>query len=425
MEKIFTADITETNAEGNGIVKIDGCVIFVIGAVRGDRVKAEIYEEKKNYKLARILEFEVKSSERSEIDCEAFSRCGGCTLRHVAYEHELEIKKSNVNSALRREGLGEHSVSEILHANPDRYRNKAVLRFCDDGFGFCEEGTNDVTLCPDCKILPEIFSEIGTFVYKECRDSLPSYLFMRKNRDTDEIVVVIGTDKASEYENLADALMNKFPVVGVVAKDGNVPEEGKKTVIRGRDYINEKFLGLDITVSSDSFFQVNHDAAELLCRKVSEYAGDDSAYGADLYCGTGIIGMSIAALCPSSFITGVEINESAVSDAKKNAARNNLVNLGFFCGDSADFAKNIYGTLDFVIIDPPRRGCGEKMIKELLRIKSDKIIYVSCGPTTLARDLKLLCEKQYEIKEVTAVDLFPRTKHVETVVLLSKKTKSA
>lgn len=420
MEKTFTALITETNAEGNGVVKIDGCVVFVIGAVRGDRVTAEIYEEKKNYKLARIVSFEEKSPERTECDCEAFPRCGGCTLRHVSYSHELEIKKNNINAALRREGLGEYSVGEILHASPERYRNKAVIRFTENGFGFCAEGTNEVASVRDCKIIPAVFAEIGDYVYCECRDCLPEYLFLRKNYDGSEIVALIGTKNADKYSDLANKLCEKFPTVGVVACDGDVPEEGKKTLICGRDYINEKFLGLDITVSAESFFQVNHDAAETLCRKVSEYVSDDGAYGADLYCGTGIIGMSIAALCPSSFITGVEINESAVADAKKNAERNGLKNVGFFCGDSADFAKNIYGTLDFVIIDPPRRGCGEKMIKELLRIKSDRIIYVSCGPTTLARDLKLLCEKQYEIKEVTAVDLFPRTKHVETVVLLTR-----
>ena len=211
--------------------------------------------------------------------------------------------------------------------------------------------------------------------------------------------------------------------MGVLTKSGEHPEDGTDPeLILGKDHIEEDFLGLKLKVSPSSFFQVNHDVAEKLCAKVAEFAlSGEGSFGADLYCGTGIIGMTVAALHPESFVTGVEINEAAVLDAKENAKRNGLSNIGFFRGDSADFAKSTYGSIDFITIDPPRAGCSEKMIKELLRIKPQRLVYVSCDPQTLSRDLKKLTETKYEITEVCAADLFPRTKHVETVVLLTRK----
>lgn len=425
----FTKKIDEMNLMGNGITKIDGCVVFCLGAVDGDTVTCEITQEKKNFKIAKVLSVDEPSPHRCEPDCPHFSVCGGCDTRHISYEHELEVKKAGVEAALRKAGQGEIKVSEILSASPEAYRNKAVLRFGDGVVGFSEAGSDNIVSCEGCRIIPTEFYDIGKFTLDFFGEEIgsASYLFIRTNSKKTEMTVVVGTrDKYSylDLEGYGDALCEAFPfVVGVLTKSGDHPEDGTEaTLICGSDYINEDFLGLSLKVSPLSFFQVNHNAAELLCKKAAEYAlSGEGSFGADLYCGTGVIGMSIAALHPEAFMTGVEINESAVLDAKVNAVKNGLTNIGFFQGDSADFAKSTYGSIDFITIDPPRAGCSEKMIKELLRIKPQRLIYGSCDPQTLARDLKKLCETKYEIRDVTAVDLFPRTKHVETVVYLERK----
>lgn len=425
----FTAKIDEMNLMGNGITKLDGCVTFCLGAVDGDTVTAEVTQEKKNFKIANIISIDEPSPHRCAPDCPKFSECGGCDLRHITYEHEIEVKKMGVESALRKVGKGEIKVSEILYSTPDYYRNKAVLRFEGGVCGFSEAKSDNIVSCSDCKIIPKVFTDIGNFTLEFFGGDISgvTYLFLRKNSAETEISAVLGTrDKYSylDIEGYAEALTSRFPsVVGVLTKSGEHPEDGTEPeLIFGKDSITESFLGLDLKVSPSSFFQVNHAVAEKLCRKVSEFAlSGEGSFGADLYCGTGIIGMTVAALHPESFVTGVEINEAAVLDAKENAKRNGLMNVGFFQGDSADFAKSTYGSIDFITIDPPRAGCSEKMIKELLRIKPQRLVYVSCDPQTLARDLKKLTETKYEIKEVSAADLFPRTKHVETVVLLTKK----
>ena len=424
----YTKKIEEMNLLGNGITKIDGCVVFCLGAVDGDTVTFEITKEKKNFKIAEIVSVDEPSVHRCENDCKSYPACGGCDLRHITYEHELLVKKAGVEAALRKVGKGEIKVSEILSAAPEHYRNKAVFRFGEGICGFSEGGSDNIISSEDCKIIPEAFYSMGKFTLNHFGEEIEgvSYLFLRTNSAGSEVSVVLGTkDKYShlDIEAYAEALTEKFPsVAGVLTKAGDHPEdEGEAILILGKSYIEEDFLSMKLRISPLSFFQVNHAAAEKLCQRVSEYAlSGEGSFGADLYCGTGIMGMSVAALHPDAFITGVEINESAVADAKENAQRNGLRNIGFFRGDSADFAKSTYGSIDFITIDPPRAGCSEKMIKELLRIKPQRLVYISCDPQTLARDLKKLTETKYEIKEVSACDLFPRTKHVETAVLLER-----
>lgn len=422
MDRIFTAEIPEMNLLGNGIVKIDGCVVFVLGAVDGDTVTAEITEEKKNYKIARIISVDKPSPHRKVPDCTVFGKCGGCCLRHISYEHEAEIKRLGVEAALRRGGLGEIPVSQILTGKPERYRNKAVFRFSGGEFGFSEEKTDKIVTIGDCLICPDIFSAIAAFCADYFRENSPSYLYLRRS-SLGEISCVIGTRQgfAGDLCAFARILTEKFPeIAGVLTKTGEHPEDGKPCrLIWGKDTVCEEFLGMKLSVSPDSFFQVNHGAAQSLCRKAAELAAPSgNEYGIDLYCGTGIIGLSIASLYPSVCVTGVEINPAAVENARANAEKNKLSNIGFFCGDSADFAKKTYGSADFITIDPPRAGCSEQMIKELVRIAPERLVYVSCDPSSLARDLKKLTEKKYKIIEVCAADLFPRTKHVETAVLL-------
>ena len=304
----FTAKIDEMNLMGNGITKLDGCVVFCLGAVDGDTVTAEITQEKKNFKIANVLSVDEPSPHRCAPDCPQFDICGGCDLRHITYDHETDVKKAGVEAALRKVGKGEIKVTELLHAEPDGYRNKAVLRFSDSVCGFSEAKSDKIVSCGDCKIIPSVFTKIGSFTLEYFGDdvSAVTYLFLRKNSLETEISAVLGTrDKYSylDIEGYAEALTERFPaVVGVLTKSGEHPEDGTDPeLILCKDHIEEDFLGLKLKVSPSSFFQVNHDVAEKLCAKVAEFAlSGEGSFGADLYCGTGIIGMTVAALHPES-----------------------------------------------------------------------------------------------------------------------------
>ncbi len=428
MGEIIKAEIGEMNLMGNGITKQDGCVVFCLGAVDGDVVTAEITQQKKNYKIAEVVSVDKASEHRCDSGCAIYKNCGGCALRHINYEHELDIKQKSIENAFRRAGLGDIKVDEILYSSAERYRNKVVFHFSPNGeLGYMENGSHNIIEIDDCLLCPGIFIEIAKWVreYFIGRTDELTYLFIRANNDNSEINVVLGlkNKKTEGVSKFATDLVEKFNcVTGVLTGLGEHPEENNNfKCIYGVPYVNSEFCGLDVKVSAASFFQVNYQAAELLAEKVAEMASPKvGEYGADLYCGTGILGLVCADRFPASFITGVEINEKAVADAKENAQENGLLNLGYYAGDSADFVKGAYGSIDFAIIDPPRAGCSDKMIKELVRLSPERIVSVSCAPETLARDMKKLCENGYEIKRVVACDLFPRTKHVETIVLLSK-----
>ncbi|MBS5724992.1 MAG: 23S rRNA (uracil(1939)-C(5))-methyltransferase RlmD [Clostridiales bacterium] len=429
--EIFSAYVPEMNSLGNGICKLDGCVVFCMGAVDGDRVQARIVDSRKNYKIAAVVSCDVPSPFRCDPACPAFGTCGGCTLQHITYAHELEVKKASVEAALRRAGLGTVNVEEILSADHMRYRNKAVYHFSEDSkISFLQESSNQYVPVSDCLLCPEVFSEIArdTESFFTGKSAVPSYLYIRADRTLSQLCVVLGVEGNSardEAEEYATYIREKHPeIVGVLTGGGKHPEEKgtKLEILWGRDYIEESFLGLTLKITASSFFQVNTAAAELLCRRAVELLNPaEGEYGVDLYCGTGIFGMAIAKQHPDVYVTGVEINAGAVADAKANAAVNGLSNVGFFCGDSADFAKSTYGSIDFALIDPPRAGCSDKMLQALCKLRPGKILYVSCEPGTLGRDLKKLSEKGYGLDHIVACDLFPRTKHVECVALMSRK----
>ena len=428
MSEIFKTEIKEMNMLGNGIAKQDGCVIFCLGAVDGDVIEAEITQTKKNFKIAKILNIEKSSEHRCAIDCDHYDLCGGCMLRHINYEHELDIKRQSIETSFRRAGLAGLEVDEIISSDQEKYRNKAVFHFDSNGnVGYMSEGAHSIINIESCQICPDEFIKIAKYASSRLKNISQNltYLFIRTNHDKSEFNVVIGKKKGHDIDlkSFAESLKEAFPsVVGVLSGEGDHPEENNNFLtICGRSYVNTKFCDLNIKVSAASFFQVNYKAAEKLCRRAAELAAPmPGEFGADLYCGTGTIGLVTASLFAGSFITGVEINEKAVADARENAKNNGLENLGYYAGDSADFVKNSYGAIDFAIIDPPRAGCSERMIKDLKKLKPNRIICVSCAPDTLARDLKKLTENDYTVSKVVMCDLFPRTKHVETVVLLNK-----
>lgn len=428
--EVFTASVPEMNTLGNGICKQDGCVIFCMGAVDGDQIHGQVVECRKNYKIAKVVSCDAPSLHRCVPACPVFGTCGGCSLQHITYAHEIEIKKAAVEAALRRAGLGKVSVEEILCGDPVRYRNKAVYHFSKDGKLAYFQGESDQYVpISDCLLCPSLFSEIAkeTEAFFTDKKTAPVYLYIRGNVALSQLCIVIGAGKQpvhGELETYAGYIREKHPgIVGVMTGHGMHPEEKGEMLqlFRGRNYIEEFFMGLTLKVTASSFFQVNTAAAQLLCQKAVDFLNPAAGeYGVDLYCGTGTFGMAVAKLHPKVYITGVEINAGAVADAKKNAAANGLSNVGFFCGDSADFAKSTYGSIDFALIDPPRAGCSDKMMQALCKLKPPKIVYISCDPGTLGRDLKKLVEGGYTLNRLAACDLFPRTKHVESVALLTR-----
>lgn len=281
--EVFSADVSEMNTLGNGIFKQDGCVIFCTGAVDGDQIHARITSSRKNYKIAEMVSCDSASVHRCEPACSLFGTCGGCTLQHITYAHETQIKKASVEAALRRAGLGKVSVEEILTADPVRYRNKAVYHFSEDGnISFLQESSDRYVPVTDCQLCPLLFAEIAkdTEAFFVDKKTNPVYLYIRGNRDLTQLCVVIGKGEDSdsaELEAFANSIREKYPqAVGVLAGSGKHPEEkgAKLQIIKGRDYIEESFLGLSLKITASSFFQVNTAAAELLCKKAVEFIRD-------------------------------------------------------------------------------------------------------------------------------------------------------
>ncbi len=453
-DEILTLDITEVNNLGCGVGRQNGIVVFVKGAVTGDRVTAKIIKTEKNYCVGRLENILTPSPYREKKDpCVAPEACGGCVYRHVTYAHESEMKKRYVENAFRRAGLSDVTVEDVRSTGETSgYRNKAQYPFGLSGgkvrVGFYANRTHKVMPCESCALQPRIFEEICRFVCEfadehgytvyneETGKGLLRHLYLRIGKKTGEVMVclVINGDRIPEERKFAEELGKKFHCVKSMMLNRN---ERRTSVILGEDYrtvaghpyIEDILCGKRFRIAPAAFYQVNHDGAELLYRIAAEKAAlADTDTLLDLYCGIGTIGISIADV--ETHVVGVEIVEDAVKCARKNAEQNGLKNAEFFCGDAGDVGKAVEramractdGTLT-VIVDPPRRGLDMELICCLAEKKISKIVYVSCNPDTLARDCAGFRKFGYSIGEVTPVDMFPKTGHVETVVLLSMKSR--
>lgn len=423
--------ITDMNENGVGIAKLDGCIVFVNGAVTGDMCEIEITERKKNYALAEIAALTEPSPLRCDANCPSFGKCGGCALRHIPFSTENEIKRQAVANAFRRAGLRDVTVHETVHTEEEHYRNKAVFHYSDKGFfGYYSEKTNETADVLPCPLLPEVFNEIGGYI-NGLLPSLPKIgfrsLYLRGTVDGD-ISVVFGFNAKEGSAKLMKsgmipALVGAFPTITGILSE----VDGKYSVLYGEKELSDTLMGLRFAVSPEGFWQVNHTAAELLCEKVLGYAKEipfDTCI--DLYCGSGTFGLILASALreKGGNYYGVELNERSIHDAKRNADANGIDNITFFCGDAADFRKKIgKDTLGEVlaVIDPPRAGCSAEMLRNLVELAPKEIIYISCSPNTLARDCAKLAEAGYAVVEATPVNLFPRTKHCECCVRLKSE----
>ncbi len=431
-------------AEGNGVGHYDGQAVFVSGAAKGDTIIAHIIKAKKTYAVGIIKEILKKSDDRTAVDCPHFRSCGGCAFRHISYEAEKALKKQKVVDAFSRLAHLDVPVNEIITCKTQRYRNKAQYPVgFDKGIvaGFYAQKSHRIIDSADCLLQPKEFSKIvetvknwmtefGISAYEsENGTGLVRHIYIRKAFKTGQIMVclVINGDKIPKSRELVDDLLRidglKSVVININKEKTNVILGSECKTIWGSDYIEDVLCGVKIQISPLSFYQVNHDCAELLYEKASEYVGatgDETVL--DLYCGAGTIGLSMADKVKK--VIGVEIVPEAVEDAKKNAKNNNIENCEFYCGDAKAAVKilkdkNIQP--DAVILDPPRKGCDKEVLSFVAEMNPKKIVYVSCDVSTQARDCAILKELGYETKEVTPVDMFPRTAHTESVALLIKR----
>ena len=417
---VYTVEITDTNIFGNGICHIDGFVVFVDGALAGEKCEIEITEIHKKFAYAEVVSFVCKSEQRVEPSCPVYSLCGGCSLLHTSKEKENEIKENYLKSIFKKNGI-DVSVEKVATPVFERYRNKVVFYYKNGKHGYMANGSNDVVVHSSCLLNDEIFDEIAELTGNIFGSKVRA-LFIRKNNNLSEIMVCPVFYENTDMLSYVSTLVSKYPSVKTVLysvykeKDFAL-EKAKFKVLYGDGYITDTICGLKFRISSSSFYQVNHACAEMLYEKAIELANltvNDTC--ADLFCGTGTIGI-ICAKKTGSSVYGVEINEEAVKDAKFNAKLNGIKNISFEATDAKNFKKAV----DVAIIDPPRKGCMPIMLETLMRLKPKRIVYVSCNAETLARDLKTLLNEYQITSSLYPFNMFPRTSHIESVVCLTRK----
>ena len=451
---LVTVRIEDMGTGGEGIGKVDGCALFIKDAIIGDLVEAKVMKMKKNYGYARLMNILAPSPARQNARCKEARRCGGCQIQEMDYRQQLAFKKDKVENNLLRLGA---VPKEVLDAamegiigmdEPFRYRNKAQYPIGRDREGRLTAGfyagrTHQIIPLPDmdCALGAEenqpILQEILAFMEEyqvqpydeESHAGLVRHVLIRKGFATGELMVclVINGDALPHSDVLAERLS---PIQGMTSIICSVNKEKTNVImgkdiqtIWGQDYITDYIGDVKFHISPLSFYQVNPVQTERLYGTALEFAGltgEETVW--DLYCGIGTISLFLARR--AGRVYGVEIVPQAIRDAKNNAAINDISNARFYVGKAEEVLPGMYEKegvqADVIVVDPPRKGCEQVVLETMVKMQPERIVYVSCDPATLARDVKYLRENGYELDRVKAVDMFPHTVHVETVVLLSK-----
>ena len=439
--------IDSVSLTGSGVGRYDGMAVFVPASAKGDRLLVHIIKAKKSYAVGKILKVLSPSEDRVQNDCTGFPSCGGCAFRHMSYAAELELKHNAVKDAFKRIGGIDIEPQAIIgDESQTGYRNKAQYSIRREGgrvkIGFYAQHSHRVIDCRDCSLAPKEFETvIGVFadwieknnisVYdEETGKGLLRHIYIRKAFATGEIMVCpVSTKKnLSHTDELIDGLLKAVPEITSVALNVNAENTnvvlGKECVtLYGKGYITDILCGVKVRISPLSFYQVNRTQAQKLYEKAAEYAAPKKdTLLLDLYCGAGTIGLSMADKIGQ--LIGVETVPEAVEDAKLNAKENGILNAEFICADAGKAAQMLLEQgkrPDVIILDPPRKGCSMETISATVGMKPERIVYVSCDPATLARDCAEFEKLGYVVREVTPVDMFPRTAHVESCALLCRK----
>ena len=440
--RIYTGTVESYSSEGLGIVRLDGAVVFVPQAVRGETIDLKITKVMKTAAAGEIVKIHKPSPDRAQPECPDYGRCGGCDFQHLTYPEELWAKRQRVQDALTRLGGADIRVEEILGAkNPLHYRNKSQYPVGADGsIGFFQARTHKVVPIRRCLIQTEAADRTAQAVGEWMRRyQVPAYdettgkgllrhVCVRVNQKGESLCcVVVNGSKLPREPELAAYVTRAVPrTVGVLlnsnTRRGNVILGEKYRTLYGQNYLMDTLCGLEFKLSVPSFYQVNRDQAEALYGKALDYAGLTGRETVlDLYCGIGTITLCLAKR--AGRVIGAEIVPAAIRDAKENAARNHIENAEFFCGDAAETAARLEAEglrPDVITVDPPRKGLAPEVIGSIAAMGPERVVYVSCDPATLGRDVKRFGELGYRAVRACAVDMFPATRHVESVMLLER-----
>lgn len=439
--------ITGCTSDGEGVGRVDGAVVFVPYAVEGELLRVRIVNVGKSVAHGRIVEILERSPARIEPDCPYFGRCGGCDFRHVTYAEECRLKRQRVFDALSR--IGGAEPGELpMHGAPEQngYRNKVQYPVGQGKnravAGFFRNRTHEIISIESCKIQPECADRIRAAVLSWMeKEKLRGYdekthtgtvrhIYLRRGWVSGQLLccIVVNCAELRQKQSLISALLAAEPgltsiVLSYHQKRGNTVLGERFETVYGADTIEDTLCGNRFRLSPRSFYQINHDQAERLYEKALEFAdlhGNETVL--DLYCGVGTITLCLAKRAKKAY--GVEIIASAIEDARLNARENGIGNAEFFCADASEAAKRFAQAgqkPDVIVADPPRKGLAPEVIEAMLAMQPERIVYVSCDPATLARDVRLLTQSGYRLQNAEAFDLFPRCAHVETVALLERK----
>lgn len=445
--QIIETEIIDINHMGKGVAKIDNFVVFIDGVITGDIAEIKIIETKKNFAVGKLLKIIKNSDQRITPYCSHFEQCGGCQLMHMDYEEHLRYKKNRVINELKRADVNTENIvikDTLGMTDPFRYRNKTAFSVTkknkDINIGPYEQGTYNTVDIEGCLIQSKeadkaasLFKDlmvkykVDAYDKKLCKGTVRN-IVIRNNRKDELMFIIVTTVEEFKNKDLlvkelaANSLNIKTIIQNINSKNTNLVMGRKNITLYGEGTINDTIDNLNFTISPETFFQINPIQTEKLYQTAIKYADiQDDEICFDIYCGIGTISLMVAKHAKKVY--GVEIVEQSIINAKENAIKNKINNVEFFAGKAEVIVPRLYKQnikADVVIVDPPRKGCEKEVIDTIIDMTPQKVVYVSCNPSTLARDIKLLEEGGYKLRKVQPVDMFPWSVHVETVVNLER-----
>ena len=449
--QIISLTIQRLSGDGSGVGHWEGEAVFVPGTAPGDQIQARIVKDCKRYAFGIVDTLETASPDRIPVDCPVAGPCGGCSLRHLRYQAELQAKEDSVADAFRRIGGLDVPIQPILPSpEVDRYRNKVQYPVGKDKnghlcIGFYAGRSHRIVPCADCKLQPAVLNEIGNTLCglleqygiqpydEQSGKGLVRHIFLRRGAHSGQIMVCLVCTRPSlpHADEIVRQLCSRFDAIRTILINVNQEKTNvilglKNQILYGSGFIEDTLCDVPVQLGPLSFYQVNTPGAEQLYKVAAAYAAptpDDLLL--DLYCGMGTIGLSMVQHCRE--LIGVEIIPEAIESAKANAARMGAdvaAKSRFFCADAGQAACRLASeglAPDIIVVDPPRKGCDQATLSAIIKMAPRRLVFVSCNPATAARDCAILAQSGYSVDKVQPVDMFPRTGHVETVVLLGRK----
>ncbi|UDI77926.1 23S rRNA (uracil(1939)-C(5))-methyltransferase RlmD [Staphylococcus taiwanensis] len=445
---VIQGNVVDLTHEGHGVVKLDRYPIFIPNALIDEEIEFKIIKVKKNFAIGKLLKVKKTSTQRVAPPCKYYWKCGGCQLQHMTYEAQLAMKKEQVVNLFHRKAQFNNTIinDTIGMTNPWYYRNKSQLPIGENQkhdiiMGYYRQRSHDIIDMDSCLIqdsqhqdimnkVKQWLSELNISAYNEKnKKGTMRHLVIRTGHHTNELMVIFVTNgsKLKHANQLVEKLTQAFPNITSIKQNinnshSNVIMGQQSVTLYGKDKIVDQLSEITFKISDQSFYQINSSQTEKLYQKAIDYAqldGEETVL--DTYCGIGTIGLYMAPI--AKHVYGVEVVPSAIKDAQQNATLNGFKNTTFVCGKAEEVIiewKQQGIKPDVVMVDPPRKGCDETFLQTLLKLSPKRIVYISCNPATQQRDAQLL-SSHYELKEITPVDMFPQTTHIETVALFERK----